>query len=70
MGNFCDLAGLDPNGLIIFYALTNLKNEGYQDLKDELLRLPPEQLTMDRVVRLTKAYESARFALSNIKRMI
>ena len=62
LGNFCDLPGLDPNQIIIFYALTTLKGDDYNDLRDELLCLPPEDLTLDRALRRTKTYESARFA--------
>ena len=68
MGTFCDLAGVDLNGIIIFYALITLKGDIYDDLKDELLQLPPDNLTMERVLALTKAYESARFALTNMKK--
>ena len=62
-----ELTDLDANGLICFYALATCKDT-YLSVKEDALKLPPEELTLDKLMSLARIHESAQNALRDISR--
>ena len=62
-----ELTDLDANGLICFYALATCKGT-YLSVKEDALKLPPEELTLDKLMSLARIHESAQKALRDISR--
>ena len=62
-----ELTDLDANGLICYYALATCKDT-YLSVKEDALKLPPEELTLDKLMSLARIHESAQNALRDISR--
>ena len=62
-----ELTDLDANGLICFYALATCKDT-YLSVKEDVLKLPPKELTLDKLMSLARIHESAQNALRDMSR--
>jgi len=62
-----ELTDLDANGLICFYVLATCKDT-YLSVKEDVLKLPPEELTLDKLMSLARIHELPQNALRDIDR--
>ena len=62
-----ELAAIEPNDFICFYALATCKDT-FQTVKEDALKLPPEELNLERLMTLARQFETAGFALNDMNR--
>ena len=67
IGNFCHLEELDPNGILIFLAISTITDE-YIDLLDDILKVKPEELTLKKLLQMAKIFESSNVAKKSMKK--
>ena len=67
IGNFCHLEELDPNGILIFLAISTI-NDDYVELLDDILKVKPEELTLKKLLQMSKIFESSNVAKKSMKK--
>ena len=67
LGAHAQLADLDANSFICFYALATVRDT-YQDVREDALKLDPAEVTLDKVMKLAKSFETANFAMKNMNK--
>ena len=60
------LTDLDANGFIAFYALSMCRE--YQQVREDALKLPPEQFTLSKLMQLARSFETAQSALKDMSK--
>ena len=61
-----ELVAIEPSDFICFYALATCKDT-FHSVKEDALKVPPEELNLEKLMTLARKFENVEFALNNMR---